>query len=77
MKGFPNRMNALAALLPSVIFAFLALSSCDVNHFITDPSYRKTVETDLKDRLAKADSLKNFFMVDPKGRELVGVDVPA
>lgn len=77
MRIVSNRPNAFAALLPSVIFAFLALSSCDVNHFITDPSYRKTVETDLKDRLAKADSLKNFFMVDPKGRELVGVDVPA
>ena len=43
--------------------ALLLLSSCEVHHFMTDASYRATVEADLNKRL-RPERLQGFFAVD-------------
>ena len=47
----------------SLMAALLLLSSCEVHHFMTDASYRATVEADLNKRL-RPERLQGFFAVD-------------
>ncbi len=52
-----------------LIATLLALSSCEVHHFMTDPAYRGQVEADLDKRLAP-ERLKACFAVDKDKKSL-------
>ena len=61
-KTFIYRISAIAAGL------MVLLSSCEVHHFISDVSYRKQVEDDLKERMEELDSL--FLGIDYGNRSI-------
>ena len=76
MHIISNKRQVIAALAPIVIFTILTLSSCEVNHFITESSYRRQVESDLDERLSKAEGLRGFFLVDTDRREVTDESLP-
>ena len=46
------------------LLAFAAISSCEVNHFITDGDYRRQVSSDLEARFAEDGGLRQFYGAD-------------